>query len=220
MDSSHRRQRATTSLSICRRLQTPFFWPRALGSVDCDRVTCRILINVCGAVTDPLSPSVHGHADVKPDLAHFEWSSVQVQLPTFPSVPEYCRATPTDSFAWENRCHRQSIPPSAATLPPGAAPANGAPAPTPKGFAPRIAAGLGRCLRAPARPEVRSTCTLRPAASLAHRASRDGSAPSAPRWPASLARTLPADLRKFAVLGYSCPQSVRRPAWRVNTYLT
>src|SRR5487761_305660 len=112
------------------------------------------------------------------------------------------------------------MPPPAATLPPGVAPASGERDPRPRGFVPRIVAWRGRCRRARARPKAQSTCALRPAATLAHTASRDGGAPRAPRWPAWRAKTLPADLRRLAVLELSCLQSVRRAAWRVNIYLT
>src|SRR5487761_269353 len=112
------------------------------------------------------------------------------------------------------------MPPPAATLPPGVAPASGERDPRPRSFVPRIVAWLGRCRRAPARPKAQSTCALRPAATLAHTASRDGGAPRAPHSPTSRSRTFPADPRRLRLLGHSCLQSLYGGGGKVNVYLT
>src|SRR5439155_1201172 len=180
---------------------------------------------LCGNVPHPRSRPGEGTTPSPTAYSRLLWSDAPPPRlgscppsPAFPNTAVQLR--PTLYPAWENRCHRQSIPPPAATLPPCAVPANGAPVPRPRGSAPRIVARPERCLPVRARPEAQSTCPLRPAAVLAHTTSRDGDAPSVPHWPASLPGTPPTDSRRRPALGHSCLQSLRRSVWTVNKYLT
>ena len=50
----------------------------AAGGVDGHRVAGGVLVDVGGAVADPLPPAVHRHAHVQLDLAHFERGGVPV----------------------------------------------------------------------------------------------------------------------------------------------